>query len=168
MFQTVFHCAHELLANHRTHGAAQETKLESTGDDIEPRELARHHDERVAFAGLFLRLHEAIAVTLRILEFQRIFGFDLGGNFLVRAGIQEFQQPLPAADAHVMAAFGADVEVALDLRAVEHGIARRTLGPKPFGHRARTALGLDTRRDDSLKPGHAVVYQKPPEGAGMP
>ena len=59
-------------------------------------------------------------------------------------------------------------KVALDFSAVQHGIACRTLGPQPFGHRARTALGLDTRGNDSLKPGHTVVYQKPPKGAGMP
>ena len=45
-------------------------------------------------------------------------------------------------DAHVMGALGADRQVALQLRAVQHRIAGRALDPQPLRHRARAAGGL--------------------------
>ena len=124
----------------------------NSGHDLEDGQLARHDDQRIALARLLLRLNDAVAVTLGILEFQGILGFHLGGNLPVCPRIQEFQQAFAPADAHVMTALGTDVEIALDFGAVQDGIARRALGPKPLGHRACTALGLDARRDDAFEP----------------
>ncbi len=157
MFETVLHRAHEFLADHRTHGAAQETKFEGACHHIQAGQFSRHHDQRVAFAGLLLRLSEPVLVALRILEFERILRLDLGGKLGGRPGVEKFRQALAAVDPHVVAALGADVQIAFDLRAVQHGIAGRTLGPQTFGHRARAALGFDARWDDSLEPGHALV-----------
>src|SRR6202021_1318205 len=105
-------------------------------------------------------LSDAVLIALGILEFQGILGFHLDGNLPIRPRIQEFQQPLAPADAHVMTALGADMEIALDFGAVQDGIARRTLGPKPLRHRACTALGLDAGRDDAFEPGHALESTK--------
>ena len=60
-----------------------------------------------------------------------------------------------------MAALRADVQIALDFGAVQHRIAGRTFGPEPFGDRARAALGLDARGDDSFEPGHGASLAKP-------
>ena len=38
-------------------------------------------------------------------------------------------QFFPAADPHVMAALGADVEIAFELSPIQHRVARRTLDP---------------------------------------
>jgi hypothetical protein len=137
-------------------------------NQIEPRQLPRHDDERIALARELLRLHDAISIPLGILEAQRILGLDLGRNFLGRARIQELHQTLASIDAHVMTAFRADMQTAFNLGLVEHRVARRTFGPQAFGNRARTTLGFDAGGDNSLEPGHTVVYQNLPDGAGMP
>jgi hypothetical protein len=101
-------------------------------------------------------LQEPIFVALRILELERVFGFDLDGEFRGGTHVEKFQQPFAAIDAHVMTTFRTHVQIALDLGTVEHRVASRTLGPQAFGHRARAALGLDTRGDNSLEPGHGL------------
>ena len=147
--------AHEFLADHRAHGTAEKPKLECAGDHVKPLEFSGHDDDRVALAGLLLSLHQPVFVALGILEFERILGLDLGRNLGGGPGIEKFHDALAAVDAHVMAALRTDIQIALDLGFVQHGIAGRTLGPQAFGHRAGTALGFDPRRNDSLKPGHA-------------
>src|SRR5215208_1814837 len=56
-----------------------------------------------------------------------------------------------------MAALGADVEVLLEIGAVQDRVASRALGPQPLRHRlARgTAGALDLRRQKFLQPAHA-------------
>ena len=51
---------------------------------------ARHHDQRVALAGVLLRLHEAVLVALAVLELERILGLDLGGDLLGGSGSRNF------------------------------------------------------------------------------
>src|SRR6185369_14313574 len=56
----------------------------------------------------------------------------------------------------VMAAFRADVQVLLQVGAVQHGIARRALGPQALRHRLlRSGAALDFRRQQLLQPAHA-------------
>ena len=64
--------------------------------------------------------------------------------------------PLTGADTKVVIALRADVEIALELGAVEHGIAGRTLDPQAFGHGlAHPALAaLDLGRQQLLQPAH--------------
>ena len=121
---------------------------------MQPFERAGDRDQRVALAGGLLRRGEAIAVTLAVAKLERIFGRDLGADLHLLAFVEETRQPLAAADAHVVAALRADVEIALELGAVQHGIAGRTLDPQALGYRTRAALGLDPRRHDFLEPGH--------------
>src|ERR1700730_12038850 len=160
MLQAHLDGANELFTDHRAHGSTEKAKLEGAGHDLETGELARHDDQRIALARLLLRLNDAVLVALGILEFQGVLGLHLDGDLPVRPRIQEFQQALARADAHVMTALRADVEVALDFGAVQDSIAGRALGPKPLGHRACTALGLDARSDDAFEPGHALEFTK--------
>ena len=157
MLEAVLDRAHEFLADHRPHRPAEKAELERDRDELEARERPRHHHERIALAGLLLRLDETVLVALRVFELERILRLDLGGEFLGGPGIEELQQPVARIDAHVMAAFGADVEVALDLRPIQHGIARRAFDPQTLGHGTRAALGFDARGNDSLEPSHATV-----------
>ncbi len=157
MFETVLNRPHEFFAYDGSHRAAQKAELERARDHLQTGQFSRHHDQRVAFTGLLLRLSEPVLVALRILEFERVLGLNLGGNLGGRSGVEKFRQPLAAVDPHVMAALWADVQIAFDLRAIQHGIAGGALGPQAFRHRARATLGFDTRRDNSLEPGHALV-----------
>ncbi len=47
VLDAVIHAALETLADHRAHGAAEELKLERTGNDRQLEERAREHDERI-------------------------------------------------------------------------------------------------------------------------
>src|SRR5687768_11264797 len=60
-----------------------------------------------------------------------------------------------------MSALGTNMQVALQLGAIQHRVAGAALHPQTFRHRARPALGLDPRRHDFLEPGHV----QPPEWA---
>src|SRR5262249_40930166 len=67
----------------------------------------------------------------------------------------------------VVAALGADVEVALELGAVQHRVTGWTFYPQPFRNRTRAPFGLDARRDYLLEPGHqcAIIAES---SAGNP
>ena len=103
-----------------------------------------------------LRLRQAVLVALAVLELQRILRRHAGADLADRLRVEERAQPLARADAHVVAALGADVEIALELGAVQHRIAGRALDPQALGHRTRAALGLDARGHDLLEPRHGV------------
>ena len=129
----MFHRALEALADHRAHGAAEEFEFERAGDDLEPFERTGDRDERITLAGGLLRRRETIAITLAVAKLERIFGRHFGADLHLPAFVEETRQPFAAADAHVMAALRADVEIALELGAVQHRIAGRTLDPQPLG-----------------------------------
>src|SRR6185436_16967899 len=136
------------------HGTAHERELEGARDDVDSLQSSAHDDERVALADGLLGRREAVAVALRVAEPERVLRRDVGADFSRALGIEELRQALACADAHVMRTFRADLQVALDLRPVEHRVAGRALHPETLGHRARAALGLDARGDDLLEPGH--------------
>ena len=69
-----------------------------------------HDDQRVALVGFTLGLHDALAITLRILESQGILRLEIGGELVARLGIEEHLEPLARADPQVMTAFRADVQ----------------------------------------------------------
>ena len=157
----VLDAAHEALADHGAHGAAHERELESARDDLDALERAAHDDERVALADRLLRRGEAVAVALAVAEPERVLGRDVGADLDGAVRVEELRQPLARADAHVVRALRADLQVALDLRPVQHRIAGRALHPQAFGHGTRAALRLDPRRDDLLEPGHVIPRKGP-------
>ena len=117
-------------------------------------ELAGKRNQSIVLACRLLILREAVLVALAVAELQRVLGEDVGPDLLTGVRVEETLQTLPRADAHVVTALGADVEVALEFRAIKNRIARLTLDPQAFGDRARTPLRLDARRHDFFEPGH--------------
>ena len=97
-------------------------------------QLAAHGNQRVFFTGGALRRGKAVAIALLVLELEAVYRFDLGEDFLPVGRIQEDVQATPRADAHVVIALGTDVIVALEIRAVEHGVALDAFLPQSLGH----------------------------------
>jgi hypothetical protein len=153
----VIDAALEALAHHRAHRPAEELKLEGTGNDWQRVQGTREHHHRIALAGSLLRLDKPVAVALAIAEFQWVLGSDPRANLRRGVGVEEALEPIARADAHVMAALRANIEVALELGTVEHGVARRTLDPQALRDRARTPFGLDARGHDLVEPGHLFM-----------
>src|SRR6185295_891403 len=145
----------EALADHRTHRAAEELEFESTGDDRQRLERAGDRDQRVALTRGLLRGREPVAVPLAVAELERILRRNLGADLFLVALVEETREALASADAHVMAAFRTDIEIALELGAIQHGVTGGALDPQSFRHRARAALGLDPRRHDFFEPRHS-------------
>src|SRR5690606_21405481 len=82
---------------------------------------------------------------------------DLGAG----ARVQECRQPGAGADRPVLAALGADLEVFLEFRPVQHRSALVALFPQALGHAALAAggrLGADARGHQFLEPTHARQF----------
>src|SRR5437764_574520 len=104
MLDAVIHSPLEALADDRAHGAPEELELEGAGDDRQPTQLARHHDERIGLADGLLRLGEAIFVALAVAELERVFGDDARADLLLgRVRIKKALQTLARPDAHAIA-----------------------------------------------------------------
>jgi len=145
----------ETLADHRAHRATHELELEGRRDHRNMLDVAAHHHQRIGFAGGRLRLLEALGVFLAVLELERIERGDPRADLVAPFGIEQHVEATPGADAVVMTALGADFEIALQIRAVQHLVAGRALRPQAFRHRlARLHPALDLRRQDFLKPAH--------------
>ncbi len=117
-------------------------------------QLACEHDQSVLLSCGLLRLSQAVLVTLAVAELECVLGRDARADLDLVAGIQKAQQPLARAHAHVMTAFRAHVEVALELGPIQDRITRRTLDPQSLRHGAGPAFGLDARRHDFFEPRH--------------
>jgi hypothetical protein len=148
----------------RAHRAAQELELERAGHHRQGFHGARDRNERITLAGGFLRRGQPVAITLAVAELQRIFGRNLGTDLFLADLIEKTSQPFAAADAHVMAALRADIEIAFELGTVQHRVAGRTLDPQTLWDRTRAALGLDTRGHDFLEPRHGATIPKSKSG----
>src|SRR5690349_3877779 len=138
----------EALAHHRAHGTTEEFEFERAGDDLQALDRTGDGDQRVALARGLLRGRETVAVALAVAELERILGRDFRAQLELLTFVEETRQALAAPDAHVMAALRADIEIALQLGAIEHRVAGRTLDPQALGDRTRAALGLDARGHD--------------------
>jgi hypothetical protein len=132
--------AHETLADHRAHRSAEKLELETGHHHRHGLDRALHHHHRVGFAGILVGGDQAIDVALAVLELQRIdrdhFGCRSRSGPRGRAGIE----PDARAQAKMMTALRADVLVALQVGAVQHRLAGRTLGPKTLRHRLARAF----------------------------
>jgi hypothetical protein len=159
MLQTMLDRAHETFADRGTHRTAQERKLERARNHRLAEDRSRHHDERVFFLRGLLRLLQTVAIFLGVAKLQRILGLDVVRDLDLPFRVEERFQPIARADAHVMSALGTNMQIALELGAIQHRVAGAALHPQAFRHRARPALGLDPRRHDFLEPGHG----QPPE-----
>jgi hypothetical protein len=134
LFDGGFDTAHEAFAHHAAHAAAHELELEAGGDHGHAHHRTAHHHHGVGLAGGFQRRLQALRVLLAVLELQRVDRHHLLADLPAAFGVQEGIQPRPRADAVVVVALGADIEVALQIGLVEHRLAGRTLDPQAFGH----------------------------------
>src|SRR3970282_1540963 len=82
----------------------------------------------------------------------------LRADLVAALKVKDEIEALARRDAVVMAALGADVEVLLEIRAIEHCLARLAFAPQPLGYRLpRAAIALDLRRQQFLQPAHAIA-----------
>src|ERR1700704_4389806 len=114
MLDAVIDRPFETLADHGSHRAAEELELECAGHDGQALQLAREDNQCVALTGGLLCLDEPILVALAVAKFEGILGRDARPDFLAFTGVEKAFQPLAPTDSHVMAAFGADIQVALE------------------------------------------------------
>jgi hypothetical protein len=81
----------------------------------------------------FQRGLQAFGVLLAVLELQRVDRQHLLADLVAAFGVEERVEPRARADAVVVVALRADVEVLLQVGLVEHRLARRALDPQPSG-----------------------------------
>ena len=153
------HAAHEALADHRAHRAAHELELERGEHERHVLDAALHDDERIGLAGFLERRDQPVRVFPAVLELEAVDRHDVGADLEAAFGIEQLLDPLARVDARVMAALRADVQVLLEVGAVEHRFARRALDPQPLGHRLLLAArrALDARGQEFLQPAHRVA-----------
>src|SRR6185437_12326761 len=153
--QCGFGRARDLLTDHRTHRAAHVTEFERAGDHRHALEAAFDGNQRVLLAAALLRGEDAVAVFLRVLEFQRIDRPHAGVEFIA-ALIEEPREPRARADRMMVAALRAHHQVALEFRPVQADAATGALFPHAFRHLAAAgrAFGTDFRCGQFLQPGH--------------
>jgi hypothetical protein len=146
------HAAHEALADHRAHRAAHEIELERGAHHAQRLDRALHHHQRVALRGLFLRLGQPLGIAARVLELERVERQHFRADLEAAVGVEQRVEARARAEALVVPALRAHVEVLLEVGAVEHGIARRAFGPQALGHRLlRAGAGaLDLGRQQLL------------------
>src|SRR5690606_4614724 len=104
-----------------------------------------------------LGLAQPVAVLAAVAELEAVHGLELRPEFLARLRVQELVEARTGPDAHVVRALGTHLEIPGQLRAVQHRVARGTLGPDPLRHRAaRDAVGLDAGGKELLEPAHEL------------
>jgi hypothetical protein len=156
----ILRAAGEAFADHRTHRAAHERELEAGHHARQRVNRAAHDDHGVGFVGFFHRLFQAVRVLAAVLELEGVDRQDFLADFVAAFRIEQTVEPLTCADAHVMVALGANMQIGLDVVAVQNRFARRALDPQPFRN-AFTALRiglLDFRRQQFVEPAHVDSF----------
>jgi hypothetical protein len=138
-----FDAANKTLAHHRTHGAAHEVKLKTRSHHRNAVQRPTHHDQSIRFTGVLQRLFKAIGVFFAVLETQRVNGKHFLADLKTTFGIEKSIQARARANAVMVATFGANVDVLLQIGFVQNRFARRAFHPQTLGHRAAlTRVGL--------------------------
>jgi hypothetical protein len=92
-------------------------------------------------------LAQAFFIALGIFKPQKINGLNTAPDLFTRLRIEKMIKTLSCPDAHMMATLWADIEVALELCAVEDRLTTGTTGPKSLRHRPLSrSIGLDPGR----------------------
>src|ERR1044072_6757782 len=104
MLETMLDAAHEALADHRAHRAAEEGELESSRHDRQPMQRAAHHDQRILLLRALLSLQHAVAILLGVTELERIFRLDPLAQLLGHFRVEKILEALARADAHAVGA----------------------------------------------------------------
>jgi hypothetical protein len=137
------HAAHKPLSNDGAHRAAEKLELERSRDEWDRPHGALDDHESVSLPRLLSRFLQPIGVAFAVFEFQAVHRLHFGADLEAPLPVKEEIEPLPRREPIVMPAFRADVDVVLEIGAIQHGFAGRALAPKAFGHRlaCRSALG---------------------------
>ena len=147
----------ETFADHRPHRAGHELEFESGGDHRHALEQATHGDQSVFFLAGFLCLSQAVLVFLAVLELEEIGRFDILADFARIGFVQKTVQALAGTKVHVMAAFGTNLQIALQFDPIQHRPAFLALAPQAFGNLVLVAaVGADAGGNEFFVPAHAT------------
>src|SRR5581483_2272729 len=116
-----------------------------------------HDEQRVGLGGLLLRLRQSLGVALGVAELERVDRQHFRADLEAAVRVEQRVQARARAEALVVAALGANVQVLFQVGAVEHRVAGLTLGPQALGHGLALRAGgaLDLGRQQLLQPAHA-------------
>lgn len=102
-----------------------------------------HHDQCIALVGAGLSGLDAVLVALAVLELERVQRADVHRQFFTPVFVEKLLQARATPNRSVGTAFGAHLEGALQLGAVQRRVAIVALDPQAFGHVARALRGAD-------------------------
>ena len=132
----MFGGSRDLFANHNAHAAADETIFHGREQDGDAIDAPAGDENRVIEAGRFLAAAEPVAVLFRVGENERVVrektGFDLFESLVVENRFRALHR----AEAHVVVALRANIQVPDDLLRVEDLRTLAALRPEPLGHPA--------------------------------
>ncbi len=146
--------ARDHLADDRAHRAPAEGIVENRHDDAPAVEVSGRRDDRVGAPRAGLVLLQPVAVTLRILELQRVDGTHLRVERLPALVVEEESESGIGRKAEVVLAFRADREVPLDFLRVERLAAPLALEEQPLAERRRLLVAHRPRALVLLEPDH--------------
>jgi hypothetical protein len=124
-----FYSAHKALADYGAHRAAHEVKFKTSRHHFQAVHRAAHDDECIRLPRIVHGHLQALGVFFAVFEFECIHGHHFLANFIAAFRVQKTIQPRAGRDAVMMATFGADHEVLLQVGFEEHRLATGAFGP---------------------------------------
>src|SRR5690606_27995887 len=145
----------ERLADGDAHRSAHEGEILHADHRALTRDAPKRILIGVAVASLRARRLDAVGIFLGVAELERILGRCRRGNHLVEPAVEGLREPLLGADAVVMVAARADVEIVLPLLDEHHLLALAAFVPEIVGG---VALGPEGQGvADAVEPAHAAI-----------
>ena len=133
VFRARFDQARELLADDRTHRAAEKAEIHDAERNAMPADHSDPSDDRV-FEIRFLEIGcQLVLVRCGAGKAQHIYADHLRVHFLERARFDHGMNALAGADGEMMPALPADFEVLVEFLVENHRLALGTFRPKTFG-----------------------------------
>src|SRR5690606_9014453 len=115
-----------------------------------------HDDERIGFAGVFVRSQNAVRIALAVLELEDVGRQHFGADLVTAPFIQQRVEAGTRLHAVVVAALGADALIAFQIGAVQDSFAGRALAPQAFGDRLFDPFdAFDLGGQQFLDPAHS-------------
>ena len=152
------------LAGHRAHGPTHEGEVERADLHRTPVDGGTACQVCIGFAGLGLGRFQPCGVGLAVDEIQGVEGSQLGIMTDEAVRVDQTCQPLRSRQAQVVPASAADLLAVFQVLLVQHGLARRTLGPE-LGDLGLLHAGARARRGwRLLEPAGPIGHGDPGEG----
>ena len=145
------------LAGGDPHRAAHKAKFKDGDDRSLPADPAMRDNDRVAARPMGrLRLFQAVAIAPAVAKAQRVD--DRLGQFDARevAIVEQDREAPRGADAQMVAAVAANVEIGVELAVEQHLLAARTLFPQIVRHVLFADDGADLGQNKVGEPAHPV------------